>query len=391
VFCRFTACLAFAVLAGSGTAAEPLRVHSKNPRYFEWNGKPICLVTSAEHYGAVINLEFNYEKYLNTLEADGMPLTRIFAGSYVEPPGAFGIERNTLAPRPGKFLAPWQRSATPGYARGGNKFDLDQWDAKYVERLKAVVAAAGKKGIVVEITLFCSTYGNRQWALSPFNPSNATTQLACDDWKKLNTLENGNVLGHQLRLTRYLVRELNGFDNIAFEVQNEPWADHHEFGEILNPHLLDRTTFPNRVEVTKREAVAWQAKIVEAIRSEEKDLPKKHLVFQNVAYFRLAVKPAADLAKGVDAIHFHYAHPEAVAWNESLRMPICCDETGFAGSGTTCIESRRGRSSWPAEAGGTTSTIRSRSAKRMAPIPSPRARAGAGRYCGSSCAYWANS
>jgi hypothetical protein len=97
--------------------------------------------------------------------------------------------------------------------------------------------------------------------------------------------------------------------------------------------LLDRTGFPNRVEVTKREAVAWQARILEAIRDEERTLPKKHLVFQNVANFRLAVKPATDLASGIDAINFHYAHPEAVAWNESLRMPICCDETGFAGPG----------------------------------------------------------
>ena len=28
--------------------------------------------------------------------------------------GAFKIERNTLAPRPGRFLAPWPRSSQPG-------------------------------------------------------------------------------------------------------------------------------------------------------------------------------------------------------------------------------------------------------------------------------------
>jgi hypothetical protein len=289
------------------------------------------LVTSAEHYGAVVNLDFDYEKYLDTLKADGMPYTRIFTGSYIEPPGAFGIERNTLAPAAGRFLAPWKRSEIPGYAGGGNKFDLDRWDVKYLDRLKAFLAAAGKRGIVVELTLFCSVYGNRQWAVSPFNPANTTTKLTCDDWKKLNTLENGNVLSRQLGLTRYLVRELNGFDNLTYEIQNEPWSDHHDLGEILNPHLLDRTGFPNRVELTKREAVAWQAKIVAAIRDEERTLPKQHLVFQNVANFRLAVKPATDLADGIDAINFHYAHPEAVTWNEALRMPICCDETGFAG------------------------------------------------------------
>ena len=53
-----------------------------------------------------------------------MNYTRIFTGAYVEPEGAFGIARNTLAPKPGRFIAPWRRSDTPGYADGGNKFDL---------------------------------------------------------------------------------------------------------------------------------------------------------------------------------------------------------------------------------------------------------------------------
>lgn len=331
-----TRLLAFAALllaAGPAAAGDPVRVHPKNPRYFQWNGKAVALVTSAEHYGAVLNTDFDFAKYLDTLKADGMPYTRVFTGSYVEPVGAFGIERNTLAPKPGKFLAPWARSDTPGYAGGGTKFDLDRWDPAYLERFRAFLTAAADRGVVVEVTFFCSTYGDRQWALSPFNPANTVTKLAGTDWKKLNTPDNGDALGHQLKLVRHLVRELNGFDNLVWEVQNEPWADHHTLGETLNPFLLDKPTFPNRVEITKPVSVEWQAQVVAAVRDEEKALPKKHLVFQNVANFRLAIDPARDLAAGVDAVHFHYAHPEAAAWNEGLRLPVCCDETGFAGAG----------------------------------------------------------
>ena len=49
----------------------PLSVHPDNPRYFLFRGRPAVLVTSGEHYGAVLNLDFDYERYLAALAADG--------------------------------------------------------------------------------------------------------------------------------------------------------------------------------------------------------------------------------------------------------------------------------------------------------------------------------
>lgn len=110
-------------------AAQPIRLDPKNPHYFLYRGKPVAPISSGEHYGAVINADFDYHRYLATLAADGLNYTRLFPGSYREVPAeSFGIQRNTLAPAPGRFLAPWARSQTPGYAGGGNKFDLDRWD-----------------------------------------------------------------------------------------------------------------------------------------------------------------------------------------------------------------------------------------------------------------------
>src|SRR5687767_15851983 len=90
--------LVFAVAA----SAAPLSLHPENPHYFLFRGKPTVLITSAEHYGAVINLDFGYVTYLDTLKADGLNLTRTFSGAYVEPQGAFNIARNTLAPAAGR-------------------------------------------------------------------------------------------------------------------------------------------------------------------------------------------------------------------------------------------------------------------------------------------------
>ena len=148
------ACTA-ALLSGQGPATSrassgPLALHPDNPHYFLWRGKPTVLITSGEHYGALLNLDFDYRKYIDTLAADGMMLTRVFSGAYVEPEGAFNIARNTLAAQPGRFISPWARSDQPGYANGGNRFDLTRWDEAYFNRLKDLAAYAWQKGIVIE-------------------------------------------------------------------------------------------------------------------------------------------------------------------------------------------------------------------------------------------------
>ncbi|HEU5021512.1 MAG TPA: hypothetical protein VFT60_06465, partial [Bryobacteraceae bacterium] len=137
--------------------AQPLQVDSANPHYFSFRGHPTVLITSGEHYGAVLNLDFNYRLYLDTLHADGLNLTRAFSGSYREVPGDFSIASNTLAPAPGRFIAPWRQ-------RDG-KFDLEQWDPKYFERLKDFVAQADARGIVVEFVLFCPLYNDSMWSV----------------------------------------------------------------------------------------------------------------------------------------------------------------------------------------------------------------------------------
>ena len=110
---------------------SPLALHPDNPHYFLYRGRPTVLVSSAEHYGAVLNRDFDFHKYLAELEAHGLNQTRTFAGAYCESPGSFNIARNTLAPAEGKFLCPWARSDTPGYPNGGNKFDLSRFDGAY--------------------------------------------------------------------------------------------------------------------------------------------------------------------------------------------------------------------------------------------------------------------
>jgi hypothetical protein len=73
-----------AAVAGRGSRAsgDVIRLHPDNPHYFLWRGRPTVLITSGEHYGAVINLDFDYRRYLDTLAAGGLNYTRVFSGAY---------------------------------------------------------------------------------------------------------------------------------------------------------------------------------------------------------------------------------------------------------------------------------------------------------------------
>ena len=311
--------------------SAPIRLDPINPHYFRYQGKTTALISSGEHYGAVINLDVDYHRYLETIQTAGFNYTRLFGGSYIEVPAkSFGIQRNDLAPAPNRLLTPRARSNTPGYAGGGNKFDLDQWDPKYFQRFHDFLEEAKQRGIIVEISLFSAQYNETQWNVSPFNPANNINQTELSDWKKLNTPDNGKILAYQERYTRKLVHEANAFPNVIFEIQNEPWSDRPVLTDVVNPFLFPpaRDQYPNSIDLPDSQALAFETRVAEWIVSEESSLPNKHLIAQNYSNFRL---PIRTLIPGVSIVNFHYAYPEAATLNYGLNKALSYDETGFLG------------------------------------------------------------
>jgi hypothetical protein len=293
------------LLTGNVAAQSPVKLLNSNPHYFEYKGKPLILITSAEHYGAVLNLDFDYRKYLQELASHQLNLTRTFSGVYCEPPGAFNIAKNTLAPLPGRFISPWARSAQPGYRNGGNKFDLTKWDPGFFERLKAFINEAAAKNIIVEFTLFCPFYEDTMWIYSPMHPGNNVNSTPDIPRTDVYTLDkSGRLLEFQKTLVKKLVTELNAFDNLIFEICNEPY-----FGGVT---------------------LEWQHAIADVIAATEKTLPKKHLISQNIANGTAVIQhPHAE----VSVFNFHYAYPpSAVQQNYHLNKVIGDNETGFRGT-----------------------------------------------------------
>lgn len=300
-------CIVVLLWTGSWIYAQPPQLHPENPHYFLWRDRPTVLITSAEHYGAVLNPDFDYARYLATLQADGLNYTRIFVGgTYVEPLGAFNIPRNTLAPPGHRFLSPFARSQQPGYAGGGNKFDLDRWDPAYFARLKGFVGKAAQYDVVVEVTLFCPFYGEEQWNLSPLNPKNNINQTPEIDRLHVYTLDkHQGLLAIQERMTREIVHALRNADNCFFEICNEPY-----FGGVTLP---------------------WQRRIADVMVDAQKDHEHPKLIAQNIANGSGKI---TDPHPAVSIFNFHYAAPPvALSQNHHLNRVIGDDETGFRGIG----------------------------------------------------------
>jgi hypothetical protein len=277
---------------------EPIGLHPDNPHYFIYQGKSILLITSGEHYGAVLNTGFDYKTYLQTLQKDGLNLTRTFTGCYYEPSGAFNITQNTLAPSADEFLCPWRRSADSG------KFDLTQWNEPYFNRLQDFMTETLSRGVVVELSLFCPFYEEMQWKLSPFNILNNANGVGNVARTDVYTLDkSGGILAFQESMVRKLVAELKSFPNLIYEICNEPY-----FGGVT---------------------LEWQEYISKVISDAERDFPYKHLISQNIANGSLKIENPNPL---VSVFNFHYAAPPtAVPLNYGLNKVIGENETGFKG------------------------------------------------------------
>jgi hypothetical protein len=311
--------------------AQPISLHPVNPHYLEYKGKPVLLITSAEHYGAVINGDFDYKKYLNTLAEDGLNLTRIFCGTYVEHPGSFGITNNTLAPPAESFLAPWKRTDIEGNKGGGTRFDLDRWDPEYFERMTGFLTEAAKLDIIVEITLFSSIYTDLSWTYCPLYHENNINQMDKIDRVKVHTPDNGNLMQQQEKFVQKLVTELKDFDNIYYEIQNEPWSDNSDEFFAINPndsatHLYWR----RKVDLPNAASNAWQKRIGDLIVKTESEFDQQHLIAQNFCNFMYPIREVNDY---VSILNIHYALPQAVEYNYGYDLPVSFDEDGFCGYG----------------------------------------------------------
>ena len=156
------------------------------------------------------------------------------------------------------------------------------------------------------MNFFTPNYDDSLWRVSPMNVANNVNGIGAVAANETYTLNHPDLLKVQEQVVRKIVSACREFDNLYFEVCNEPY-----FGGVT----LD-----------------WQNHIVDVIRGEErKNLSPPHLISMNVANGSKKIeKPNPH----VSIFNFHYcAPPDAVAENSELNRVIGENETGFKGSG----------------------------------------------------------
>jgi len=241
----------------------PIRIHPDNQKLFEFRGRPLVLVTATEHYGAVMNRPFRYQRYLQDAAARGITLTRLFVlfRELQAPTNPY----STCKPESPDYVSPFLRTG-PGTAPDGQpKYDLDRTNPEFWERLHGFLGLASDLGVIVEVTLLSNTYSPEIWSLNPLHHAANVNGLPQIPWQEWLTRRHPEVFARQVAHVRRVVSETRRYDNVIYEICNEPGG----WGEG-SPH-------PSREEVN-----AWQREIAAAIR--EADAGAGHLVSGQEAF-----------------------------------------------------------------------------------------------------------
>jgi hypothetical protein len=244
----------------SYSRSQPLTIDSRNPHYFNYKGKPILLVTSDQHYGAVTNLDFDYNVFLDTLAKYGMNFTRIYPGAYIEKDGEY-MPDNNLGARNGRQILPWVKTKTPGAHEvlGGYKLDLDQWNNQYFTRLKDFIRKAQERNIIVDIAFFNGMYPDR-WAYQAMYHTNNIQGVGNCAFNEVQTLTDTALVRYHEAYVKKITLEVNEFDNVILDICDEPFQDG------CPPVMYN----------------AWIGRLIDVILSTEKALPVKHLIAQTI-------------------------------------------------------------------------------------------------------------
>ncbi len=317
---------ALLLLAAVG-GADPIRVSSANPRYFEHDGKLLVFVTSDHHYGAVIDADFDFAAFLDALGSAGMNLTRIYPGGMFEPTDKY-VAGNPLGPRPGRQILPWARSAVTGAhpalaepGRPSYKLDLDRWNPEYFARLKAFVELAGQKGIVVEIAFFNGMYADC-WPLMPLYHGNNVQDVGSYEAEECGLFttaspRNEEVMRYQKAYVAKIAAELNSFDNVIYDLCDEPSLQGKPDGSIV--------TLPDS------DIVPWLRAMRDAFLEAEATLPKKHVLGQTVQ----SLSPDLSAEPWCAWLPTEYVRAATAAFEKdyAARKPIVNVESDYFGHG----------------------------------------------------------
>ena len=262
------------------TMTGPLIVSSRNPRYFTgesgeragkavyltgshiWNNLHDAMGPGAE--GSVEPERFDYDGYLRFLNDRGHNFIRLWRWEQFRSQAAGGSYHLNMTPQP------WARRG-PGNAKDGKpRFDLEQFDPAFFERLRERVVQAGDAGIYVGVMLFDG------WALHlspapdhieghPFHALNNVNGISASSIDDLQVLPlDSRIEAIQAAYIRAVVDTLHDLPNVLWEVANESSGGgsvDQEFADMLG--MVEPPSWGDSTD--------WQYWVIDTVKSHESD------------------------------------------------------------------------------------------------------------------------
>jgi hypothetical protein len=248
----------------------PLLVHPKNPRYFSDKNGKIIYLTGSHTWANFQDLGesdppriFDYSEYLNFLVTHSHNFFRLWSWEQAKWMTSVGNDC-WIDPMPFKRTG-------PGAALDGKpKFNLDEFNQEYFDRMRNRIVQAGKLDIYVSIMLFNgwsieknkgSNNLNNPWRGHPFNAKNNINNIngdinGDDSGPEIHTLVNSEITQLQEAYIKKVIDTINDLDNVLFEISNESHSD----------------------------ATQWQYHIINFIKNYESNKPNQHPVGMTVEW-----------------------------------------------------------------------------------------------------------
>lgn len=222
------ACAPLAAAAAEPTRG-PLTIHPANSRWFaDRDGRAVYLVGSHtwanfQDFGLAGGKPFDHEAWLAFMEEHRFNFQRLWVWEQAAW-APWSKEKLLVSPMP-------YRRTGPGLALDGQpKFDLDQFDDAYFDRLRARLIAGRERGIYSAVMLFQGwsytrpkrSHPGNAWRGHPLNAANNLQGLDGDaDRDDVPNLADPVVRARHAAYVRKVVDTVNDLDNVLYEVINE--------------------------------------------------------------------------------------------------------------------------------------------------------------------------
>lgn len=246
----------------NGVAVGPLRVSTRNPRYFTNDGTNVVLLAGSHTWanlqdrGTPSPAVFNYSGYIDFMKSHGLNIMHLWtwwfpnSGTAKEGPYQF-----TGAP----YV--WARTG-PGYANdGGLKFDLARLDQSYFNRMRSRILQAGRNGIYVSIYLFNGyefQFDVNANDGNPFESINNVNGVDCPGTCPTdNSQLSPRVWNYEKNYIHKVIDTVNDLDNVLYMTSNESGSPYSD---------------------------TWEARVIAEIRDYEAPKPKQHPVGMSFQY-----------------------------------------------------------------------------------------------------------